>query len=79
MQPEIVGDVPRTKSPLLIRPSELSVVRLVIKGLTNKEIAIKLDRSEKTVETHRHNLMVKMGCVTMPQLVHKLHLERILP
>jgi len=79
MQPEIVRDIPHTKSPLLIRPSELCVVRLIVKGLTNKEIAMELDRSEKTIEAHRHNIMVKLGCLTMPQVVHKLHLERILP
>lgn len=79
MQDEIVGDVPRTKSPLLIRPSELCVVRLVIKGLSNKEIAKELGRSEKTIEKHRHNVMIKLGCLNMPQTIHQLHLARILP
>jgi DNA-binding NarL/FixJ family response regulator len=79
MQDEIVRDVPRTDSPLLIRPSELCVVRLIIKGKTNKEIANELDRSEKTIEKHRHNILIKLGCLTMPQAIHQLHLARMLP
>ena len=79
MQDEIVGDIPYTKRPLLIRPSELGVVRLAIKGLANKEIAQKLGVSERTVEKHRHNVLVKLGCLNMAQAVHQLHLARILP
>ena len=79
MQPEIVRDIPRTSSPLLIRPSELGVVRLAIKGLANKEIAVQLGISEKTVEKHRHNILVKLKCLNMAQAVHQLHLARILP
>ena len=79
MQDEIVADVPLTNRPLLIRPSELGVVRLVIKGLANKEIAVQLGITERTVERHRHNVLVKLKCLNMPQAIHKLHLARILP
>ena len=36
---------------------ELQVLELVLSGLTNKQIAEKLQNSKRTVETHRFNLM----------------------
>ena len=40
---------------------EREVVRLVVKGLSTKEIATQLDISTRTVETHRANLMRKLN------------------
>jgi len=40
---------------------ELEVLRLVALGLSTKEIASRLDISSRTVETHRANLMRKLG------------------
>ena len=40
---------------------ELEVLRLIAQGFTNKEIAAKLFLSQKTVDTHRTNLMYKLN------------------
>jgi two-component system response regulator NreC len=40
---------------------ELEVLRLVAEGLSTKEIAARLAISTRTVETHRANLMAKLG------------------
>lgn len=42
-------------------PREAEVMTLVVKGLINKEIAARLNISQATVVTHRHNLMEKLG------------------
>lgn len=41
---------------------EIEVLRLIIKELTNKEIAARLFISDRTVEVHRKNLMRKVKC-----------------
>lgn len=74
-----VARQPLTISPVLIRPSELNVVRLIVEGLANKEIADRLGISEKTVEKHRHNVLVKLKCHSMAHAIHTLHMAKILP
>jgi FixJ family two-component response regulator len=48
---------------------ELQVLELVIAGKTSKAIASALDISLKTVENHRHNLMLKAGVSSSAQLI----------
>jgi len=50
---------PRPMDTLTDRERE--VLQLVVKGLSTKEIASKLDISTRTVETHRANLMRKLN------------------
>lgn len=44
-----------------LTPRERLVLRLVAEGRTNKEIAAELTLSHKTVDSHRTNLMRKLG------------------
>jgi DNA-binding NarL/FixJ family response regulator len=44
-----------------LTPRELQVLRLVAAGATNKAIASKLSRSEKTVDRHVSNILTKLG------------------
>ena len=44
-----------------LTPREIEVMRLVIQDLSNSEIAEKIFISISTVETHRRNLMKKLG------------------
>jgi len=48
---------------------EREVLRLVAEGHSSKEIAAMLGLSKKTVETHRTNLMEKVGIHKVPGLV----------
>ncbi|WP_184603137.1 response regulator transcription factor [Rhodanobacter sp. MP1X3] len=48
---------------------ELSVLRLLAEGLCNKEVAARLFISVKTVDTHRMNLMRKLGLRTNVDIV----------
>jgi RNA polymerase sigma factor (sigma-70 family) len=48
---------------------ERDVLRLVVAGLPNKNIAAQLEISEKTVKVHRGHLMRKMEADSLPELV----------
>lgn len=50
-------------------PRERQVLQLVAEGKSNKEIASLLDISLKTAETHRANLMLKLGLHSISELV----------
>ena len=45
------------------------MLRLLAQGYTNREIADKLNLSVRTVESHRANLMAKLGLHTRADLV----------
>jgi DNA-binding CsgD family transcriptional regulator len=48
---------------------EIEILRLIVSGQTNKQIAAQLSRSERTVEFHRNRLMRKIGARNAAQLV----------
>lgn len=50
---------------------ESQILRLIIEGNTNKKIAEKLYRTERTVEYHRNRLMRKLGAKTVVDLVKR--------
>lgn len=50
---------------------EIEVFQLFGQGLTTKEVADRLGRSVKTVETHRENIKSKLGIESSTQLVHR--------
>ena len=54
-----------------ITSKELQILELVLSGLTNKQISEKLQKSKRTVETHRFNLMRKMGVNNLMDLARK--------
>jgi DNA-binding NarL/FixJ family response regulator len=59
--------------PLAVRkqltPREREVVQLLAKGKTSSEAAVLLGISTKTAETHRANVMRKLGVHSLPELV----------
>ena len=61
-------DMPCVKSLTL---SESRVLKLVIDGKTNKEIANLLNRSKRTVEVHRARVMRKLGVDNVIDLVKR--------
>ena len=52
-----------------LSPRELEVLRLVAQGHTNRQVAETLHLSVRTVESHRANLMNKLGLSSPAQLV----------
>jgi FixJ family two-component response regulator len=52
-----------------LTPREAEVMEFVVQGLGNKQIAATLNVAEKTVETHRANVMRKMDADSIAQLV----------
>lgn len=51
--------------------AEIQVLRLFLEGRTSKETAAFLNRSTRTVEAHRHNIMRKFGVHNAVQLAQK--------
>jgi DNA-binding NarL/FixJ family response regulator len=66
---------PRPMDTLTERERE--VLRLVVKGLSTKEIASQLDISTRTVETHRANLMRKLNIKSVALLTQFAIRERL--
>ena len=52
-----------------LTPREFEVLRFVIIGLLNKQIAAELNTAEKTVKVHRGRVMQKLGVTSVPDLV----------
>jgi FixJ family two-component response regulator len=52
---------------------ELQVFEGVVAGRLNKEIAAELDAAERTVKAHRAQVMEKMGCESVAELVQIAH------
>jgi len=51
-----------------LTPREREVFELLIRGLSNDEIAIKLDIVRRTVETHRQRIMNKLSAHSVAQM-----------
>ena len=74
MSSYLLGKLPRHSpqagpTPVLSE-RETQVVQLVARGYSNKEVALKLDVSVKTVETYRYRAVDKLGLRSRADLVH---------
>ena len=58
---EELSDAEFTCEPIVLSPREIEVITLIAEGLTNVEISEKLFLSKHTVNTHRKNIMNKLG------------------
>jgi len=58
-----------TQAVASLSPRERSVMDLIVAGMSNKEVAIALGVSPKTVESHRANVMRKIGVGSLAELV----------
>lgn len=50
---------------------EIEILKLVLLGKTNKEISEELNKSKRTIETHRFNMMKKMNVKNLMELSAK--------
>jgi FixJ family two-component response regulator len=53
----------------LLTPREFEVMRLVVTGMLNKQIAGELGAAEKTVKVHRGRMMQKLRVASVAELV----------
>jgi DNA-binding CsgD family transcriptional regulator len=60
-----------------ITAREQEVLVLIARGLTNKEIAVRLNMATATVQRHRQNMMMKFGCNNVAELIHTATLRRL--
>lgn len=69
----------RNVASLGLTPRELQVLELIAEGLSNKEIADRLDIAVKTVMAHRANLMDKLDIHNRAKLVQLAIRKGLLP
>lgn len=62
-----------------LTPREFEVLRFVIIGLLNKQIAAELKTAEKTVKVHRGRVMQKLAVTSVPDLVRFSQTAGVLP
>jgi len=60
-----------TDNGISLTKREVEILRLIAAGQTNKQIARRLSRSERTVEFHRNRLMRKMSAHNAAELVRR--------
>jgi DNA-binding NarL/FixJ family response regulator len=73
-----VGKKKQREEILKLTQRELEIVKLISEGYTSQQMADKLFISPRTVETHRANLMKKVGVRNAVELVKKIqHLQLI--
>ena len=58
----------KSRDHAALTPQEVAVTRLVVSGMTNREVADELMLSTKTVEFHLSNIYAKLGLRTRAQL-----------
>jgi DNA-binding NarL/FixJ family response regulator len=58
---DVITQADESEELELLTPRELEVLKLIAEGHTSKEIATTLVLSIKTVETHRANILAKLG------------------
>jgi FixJ family two-component response regulator len=62
-----------------LTPREYEIMRWIIAGMLNKQIAYKLGISERTVKFHRGNIMNKMQVVSVADLVRLTQKADVFP
>ena len=58
------------KGALRLTARQREIVQLLAEGKTSKEVAVALEISVKTAETHRANIMKRLDCHSVTELVH---------
>jgi len=74
---------PLTSSPVKEDPYHLTkrekeILRMIIDGKQNKDIADSMNKSVRTIETHRFNMMKKLGVNNAVDMINKIVRENLL-
>ncbi len=59
----------KSDSPTRLTPRQREIVQLLAEGKSSKEVAVALGLSVKTAETHRANIMRRLDCHSVSELV----------
>ena len=62
-----------------LTPRELEILKYLITGMLNKQIACELDIVEHTVKLHRHSICEKLGVKSVPEIIHIAGKAGIIP
>ena len=68
---QVFFETQTTKTNVDLTERELEVLQLIVQEKTTKEIADQLFLSEKTIETHRGNIMLKLEARNIAGIVRK--------
>jgi DNA-binding NarL/FixJ family response regulator len=84
IDPTLVGEFTRRagngESELaLLTPRQRQILQLVTEGQGSRQIAVRLSLSVKTVETHRAQIMQRLGIYDLPGLVRFALRNGLLP
>jgi DNA-binding NarL/FixJ family response regulator len=60
---------PADRGDTRLTPRQREIVQLLAEGKSSKEVAVVLDLSVKTAETHRANIMRKLDCHSVSEIV----------
>jgi len=63
---------------LLLTPQEITIVKYVSEGLTNKQIAQKMILSDNTIKRHLQDIMNKLGVNNRAELVNRAMRENLI-
>ncbi|MFZ6013993.1 MAG: response regulator [Bacteroidota bacterium] len=68
---------PPAEDPYNLTRREKEILRMIIDGKHNKDIADSLDKSIRTIETHRFNIMKKLNVTNAIDMVNKAVKENL--
>lgn len=70
---QVGGDLPRRAPapPLALSRLEIQILRLIVEGLTNREIAAQVHLSQNTIKFHVRQILQKTGTSNRTDLAHR--------
>jgi DNA-binding NarL/FixJ family response regulator len=60
-----------------LTPKEAAIVRLVVAGLSNRDVATQIGTSEQVIKNHLREIYVKMGVDTRIHLFRRYYAKAI--
>ena len=75
----IEGAMVNITASKILTKTEMRILRIILTGKSNKGIAYRLDRSVRTIEDHRSNIMRKLGVDNIVDLTRKALQYGIIP
>jgi DNA-binding CsgD family transcriptional regulator len=72
---EDIADVEVTMPKIQLTPRELQIAELCATGMINKEIALRLGISQRTVEVHKNNIFRKLGINNTVELMRYMQMR----